>query len=317
MWFLIFVSVFSISADATQNSLDFHKCCPGTQSLISISEDAELRYNCLDSEAIELKYNISYSPFIIGKNVYVHYGFPESCKDMQMSKLRMVEFDSHLISDKSQCYEKLVVEVFNGTVKSNIPKIVGLSCHGNETDIIARNPVAIEQIRKCCPPKLRYDSVYHLCRKSDFETSEEWLTNQLYLNDSHIYEVETGIHCKMDEFGVELSANNYEFSMEGSTLHVHNKHDGTRHKVAQGDWCLERDYRSSGLISRVCTRDCSSYQAYCLRKCCPLGEHFRTFRCGSLASRCVPNTDEVLFDVSPYMDPLKEKYQDIPGEFSI
>ncbi|KAJ0181769.1 hypothetical protein K1T71_002491 [Dendrolimus kikuchii] len=313
MWFLIFVHVlFSASADASQNSLTFHKCCPETQSLIRISEDAELRYDCLDSEAVERKYNISYSPLIIGKSVNVHHGFPESCLNMQMSRLLTVEFDSHVSSDNSQCYEKLVVEVMNGTIKSNIPKIVSLACRDNETDLKTSKPVAIDQIRKCCPPKLRYDTVYHLCRKIDFETNEEWLTNQVYLNDSHIYEVETGIHCKTDEFGVELSATNYEFSMEGSTLHVRNKHDGTRHKVAQGEWCLERDYRSRGLVSRVCTRDCSAYQAYCLRKCCPLGEHFKTFRCGSLASRCVPNSDEVLFDVAPYVDPLKEKYQDIP-----
>lgn len=306
MWLLIFIGAY-VCANANGKIPVFRKCCSRDYSLISVSgAEDEKHFDCLDRESVEVTYNISNGPLIIGYGVKVEAGMPKSCDGLIVVNLTSAELNGQLSDTTYQCYDRLVLELVNATKKPNFPKILTLSCIQNETEKLPESHLSIEQIRKCCPKGQIYDSEYHLCRHSDLESSEEWIVETLNVTNDFIYAVDNGLHCKADEYGVELSEDLYSLEIEGSSLRVLKRSGEGGGLSPNGQWCVDREHGRPGLVARVCTRNCGAYGAYCVRKCCPIGQHYRTRRCSSLVSKCVPNDDEVPFDIDVYINPLKE-----------
>lgn len=306
MWLLIIVGAY-VCASASGETQVFRKCCARDSNLISVSDlENERHFECLDRESVEIKYNISNAPLIVGGGIRVEVGLPDSCEELRVVHLTTPELNGKLFDKIDSCYDRLVLEVLNGSAKPNIPKVVALTCVQNATENIPDTNISIEHIRKCCQNGKSYDSINHLCKKSDLESSEDWVVERLNVSGDFIYAVENGLHCKADEYGVELSEGLYSLEIDGSSLSVLKRSGKGGGLSPQGEWCVDREYGGRGLVARVCTRDCSAYGAYCVRKCCPIGEHFRTRRCGSPVSKCVPSGDELPFDIDDYMNPLKD-----------
>lgn len=318
MWLSIYVFVFvcagvcvNVSADIGQVSNVFRKCCPKNHSLIKKLNDTEERFECLDRNSLEGNYNTSTSPLVIGEYVPVEYGIPDQCDKLLIStKVNEVEFSE---TTNQKCYDKMVLEIRNETLKPTIPKIVAITCIINETENSTQQKIVIEHLRKCCSIGQTYDTTYHMCRSSDPSNSEEMLVKLLNLNNNNIYAIENGLDCKANEYGVELSEELYSLVVEGSSLKVTTKSTGVTSMISQGEWCIDRKHAADNFVARVCTSDCSSFGAYCVSKCCPVGKHYRTLHCGSPISKCVPNEDEVPFDITMYLEPLKNDYN-IPGK---
>ncbi|KOB72950.1 G-protein coupled receptor Mth2 [Operophtera brumata] len=305
MWLLFYVCAY-VCASASGETPLFRKCCSRDHSLIRVSEiESEEHFECLDRESAEIRHNISHAPLIVGDGVTVESGIPESCDDLRVVHLTSTELNSRLSGTTDQCYDRLVLEIVNGSTKPSIPKIVALTCIQNEEKLPDVN-LSIDHIRKCCPKGQSYDSAYHLCKKSDLESSEEWLVGKLNVGIDFIYAVENGLHCKADEYGVELSDSLYSLEVNRSGLRVVKRSGEGGGLALQGEWCVDREYGQPGLVARVCTRDCGAYGAFCVRKCCPFGQHFRVRRCDSFISKCVSNDDEIPFDIDDYMQPVKE-----------
>ncbi|KAJ8726274.1 hypothetical protein PYW07_000972 [Mythimna separata] len=319
MWRLIVVSlIVCASANILTEAKVFHKCCPKGQSLVKVSdgEDLEATYQCLDRETAQNGYNISITPLFVGDNVPVEHGIPADCDEIQMVQLTSSELDNRLQA-LDTCYDRLVLEVVNGTLKPNIPEVVGLSCVKNETLKTPRDKLIVHHYRKCCPSGQSYDSNFHLCRNTDVNNSEEWLLKRLKMNDNDIYEVDNGLNCKSDEYGIELRENFFLFEVDGSNLKSLSKKGDGGGDAPPGDWCVDRQYSGVELVARVCSRDCSEYGAYCVRKCCPIGHHYKPRRCGSFVSRCMPNVDDVFFNISDYLEPLQRKREEITDVLGI
>lgn len=307
MWLLIFIGAY-VCASANGETPVFRKCCSRNHSLISVSEyEDEKHFDCLDRESVEITYNISNAPLVISDGVIVEPGMPDSCDGLREVNLTSAELNGQLSDSTYQCYDRLVLEVVNNTKKPNIPKILTLSCIQNETEKLPDTNLTIEHIRKCCPKGQIYDSEFHMCRHSDLESSEEWVVGTLNVSYDFIYAVDNGLHCKADEFGVELSEDLYSLEIEGSSLRVLKKSGEGGGLASQGDWCVDREHGRPGLVARVCTRNCGAYGAYCVRKCCAIGQHFKPRRCDSHVSKCVPNDDDVPFGIDHYINPLRER----------
>lgn len=314
MWPLIVVCavVCYVSADVIPGGVKFNKCCPKNQSLIYMldAEDSVSAYQCIDHNNAINRFNISISPLIVGEHVSLQYGIPTDCDELQMAQMTL---NNGLKDLKENCYDRLELEVVNGTLKPYIPKIVALSCVKNETQNSSALSL-VHQMRKCCPKGESYDSTYHICRKTSTDNTEDWLLNRLKLKD-YIYEVDNGLVCKSGEYGVELREDFFSFDVDGSKLNVLRSEEGVDDQVLPGEWCLDRSYTSQSLVARVCTRDCAKYGAFCLRKCCPIGYHYRPRRCGSFASRCAANEDELLFNIADYLEPLQRDETHITGKY--
>lgn len=304
MWLLIFVGAY-VFASANGETV-FRKCCSRDNSLVAIKNDGDENFECLDRETIENNYNVSQAPLFISDSVTVVDGIPNYCDDLRLKYLSAYELDNGLLNSADYCYDRLILEITNGSKSAHIPKIVALTCIQNDTEMLPDNSLSIDHIRKCCKTGQSYDAVNHLCR-NDLESTEEWLVEYLNVSSDVIYAVQKGLHCKADEYGVELSEELYSIEVEGSSLRVA-KRNGEGGGLAQrGEWCVDRD-TDARLVARVCTRNCSNYGAYCLRKCCPIGQHYKTRRCGSFMSMCVSSADEEIpFDIDVYLDPLKEQ----------
>lgn len=319
MWLLIFLcAIVGAIADGSASAGDytvFSKCCPKNYSLVKLNNSSSVsaeRFECVNSESARNVYNVyQFSALVVSDGVLVLDGMPDAnCEDLRMIQLTDTELDTSSMNDL--CYDRLISEITDGTVVRNIPITVALRCFHNDSDK-AKSRLRIDRIRRCCRTGQAYDTEYHTCVDLNAETEDEWLIKQLKLNDSYIYEVVNGLACKNVESAVELTERMFKFEVEGTDLKVVSRKGVTRFR--QGDWCIERDYRGPGLITRVCTQDCSAYDAYCLRKCCPVGEHYKPFNCGSLRSRCVPNDKKtVLFNVSYYTNPLKNDYRGLVGK---
>lgn len=309
MWLLIFVGTFvcaSVSGNAGIGAV-FRKCCPKSQSLVKVSDfnvKSEI-YECLTREEVEIQYNVSNSPLIISDTVSVDYGMPKLCDELEIFQLSPEELNTYSSTENENCYERLVAEVVNGSTHHYIPRVVALTCFRNETENSTQTNLTLEQMRKCCPKGQTYDTIYHICRVADENSTEEWVIGHFNLSSDFIYEVAYGLHCKYVEFGVELSEELFYLSLQGSSLTALKKNGEGGGVASQGQWCIDREYGKPGLVARVCTQDCSSYGAFCLRKCCPVGQHYKTRRCGSPISKCVPNDEEIPFDTSVYIDHLK------------
>ncbi|XP_075992177.1 putative G-protein coupled receptor Mth-like 3 isoform X2 [Anticarsia gemmatalis] len=314
MRFLIIVSavLYYTSADNIPEDEVFHKCCPKSQSLVKVSEfeDSENIYQCIDRETAQSNYSTPITPLIVGKTITVEYGIPSECYEIQMVQMTALPLDSGLKSLKENCYDRLELEVINGTLKPYVPKLVALSCIKNDTEkSFERN--LVNRIRKCCARGQSYDAKFHLCRNSTEDSTEDWILDRLQIGDNNIYEVDHGLDCKVSEYAVELREEYFSLQVDEIGLKVINRKEGDINEVPPGEWCIDRDYAGQNLVARVCSRDCSKYGAYCIKKCCPIGQHFRPRRCGSYISSCAPNKDDVLFDVTDYLEPLQRDYKGI------
>lgn len=288
----------------------FRKCCAQNESLVIIKDESE-SFDCVDSNSANQKYNITnFSKLIISDNIALdlNYGVPENCT-WQMVPVTEVDLNSTL---NDVCYDIVITEIINGSL-IHIPKTVSLSCEQNDTETLEPK-VTVELFRKCCPSGEAFDSQYHFCRPIKEESTTEWLLTQFNLNSSgYVYDVETGLNCKSEEYSVELSREKFSLELDGSVLKVLKDRE---RKMARGDWCVDRDYNGKNVIARVCTPHCSEYKAFCYRKCCPLGQHYQPFSCGNSRSVCVPNVD-IIFNMSYYLEPLEKRYDNLLGEFYV
>lgn len=311
---IVLSAIVYASVDIVQGSNVFHKCCPNNHSLMKVFDDESFNfssYKCLDRESAWNDYNITITPLFVGKNLSVEDGIPETCDDVPIEEVTVLDFDSPL-QVFNGCHDRLVAELYNGTVKTVPPSIIGLkSCVKKEDNKTSEDNLIIHKYRKCCPRGQSYDSNFHLCRESEVNNSEEWLLKRLKMNDNDIYEVDTGLDCPADEYGLELRQRFFSLRTDGSTLKIFSKKGDGSGDADEGQWCVDREFSSSELVARVCSSDCSKYGAFCVRKCCPIGYHYKPRRCGSFASKCVPNVDDVLFDISDYMEPLQHKNPEI------
>lgn len=318
---LIFVSVIvTISAEIISGVTVFHKCCSDGLSLVKVSDTEDLEdgsYQCIDRVGALNSYNITISPLVVGKNVPVQYGIPSECEEVQMVHLISSESDNRF-TIKNTCYDRLELEVVNGTLKPHIPQVVGLSCVKNETENSTKQELAVNHFRKCCPALQSYDTEFHVCR-SDPDSTEEFIFERFKLNDNSIYEVDNGLNCKIDQYSIELTQEFYSLVVDGSNLKVLRRDGDDGGDIASGEWCVDQQYGSSRLVARVCSLECAKYGAYCVRKCCPIGHHYQPRRCGSFISKCVPNkpNDDVLFNITDYLEPLLHKTPNITGKLTI
>uniref|UniRef100_A0A1E1WU03 G-protein coupled receptors family 2 profile 2 domain-containing protein n=2 Tax=Pectinophora gossypiella TaxID=13191 RepID=A0A1E1WU03_PECGO len=226
---------------------------------------------------------------------------PANCSELQMMLTNESELEFK--AEDSICYDKIIAEVFNGTIQ-NIPKVIALAC--NEPENQTKSMFELNHIRKCCPEGKAYDVEHHKCRDILQKNTVEGLLRWLNVKRNSVYDVDIGLRCKREEFAVELVEGKFSFGVDGSVLDVAGKG-----RVPSEEWCVDRDYAGPMLVARVCTDDCANYDAYCLKKCCPIGYHFKAFSCTSFRSACVPDDDSILFDTSSYLDDLKNDYDDI------
>lgn len=318
----IISALINVRRTATEDQDGFRKCCSQNESLVK----TDFSFECVDSESANQIYNITINDFpqiVLSDNISLNYGFPENCtlQMVQINEVQLTPMADDVIHSK--CYDKIILEI-NGSEVQIISKIVTLSCVQNNSDTIEAEvrEVNVDLLRKCCPPEELYDSVHHVCRPMIEETNKEessakWLLSQLTLNSrGYVYNVETGLNCKSLEYSVELSGNNFALQLEGSVLKVFKDREI---KVARGDWCVDRDYYDVyNMIARVCTKDCSKYGAYCFRKCCPIGEHYKPYTCNSARSQCTKSVDEDVFlNMSIYFDPLEAQDDNLLGEFYV
>ncbi|XP_059048897.1 G-protein coupled receptor Mth2-like isoform X2 [Achroia grisella] len=320
----IFVLTFlSLSVNSADVPI-FHKCCPEDQNLIKVTVDLnitlDVRYVCLNAEVRE-NYNVSSDviPLLVVRSENVQFYMPEEC---QLELIHTIGPNFEITTDDDVCYDRLVLEIVNDLSRQIVPKTVALACVKNETRDTLRSTLTIDHVRKCCPGRQRYDTVYHVCRNSVEYSKDDWLMKQLtnYNTDSKIYEIDFGLHCKSNEYAVELSEYKYTIDIEGRMLKVGSRTGTNKDIIPSGEWCIDREHVRGDVVARVCTNDCSKFDAYCLRKCCPVGHHFKPRHCGKFASTCVPNADDdeaVYFNISSYLDPLKEHYKDIKDTLGI
>ncbi|XP_063838823.1 probable G-protein coupled receptor Mth-like 3 isoform X2 [Ostrinia nubilalis] len=308
MWRIVFLYI-CVCASANNDFPTFRKCCPEGQNLIKVMNpdvvNLEDSYECLDS-AFETVYNITNPKptLFVSEGVTVEYGMPMECD------FEMIPYDGNIqLSESSNyCYDRLVVEIINGTVKKVIPKTIALVCNG--TELNNESSVKVINIRKCCPPGQTYDTEFHMCRRGGEGYDERWLIEKLQAFSGVVYEFDDGLQCKSAEYAVELREEKFFVVLLERRLDISNRNrEGGGGQSPQGNWCVDREYNSRGLVARVCTEDCSRFDALCVRKCCPVGQHYLPFHCGTLAGRCVPNKDDkVLYDLSDYVHRTKSKY---------
>ncbi|XP_041978751.1 probable G-protein coupled receptor Mth-like 3, partial [Aricia agestis] len=304
---LIFFSTLAFASEVSYtNSSVFNKCCSEDRSLIRVTDDvnSSVRYECVDRKNLTEAYGITEDPVHVGAGVEIYEGMPVECEEPKTTALNKA--DDALFAGDELCYDTLVAEIFNGSMKQNIPKFVALSC----SDTAATNKtypepaLRLHRVRKCCPRGERYDRTYHQCRESHREVPLDW---GFKLSNDSLYEVQYGLDCKNGEYAVELHDSLYTLDIDGSNLVAVKKESDRKSIALPGEWCIDRDYNSNGLVARVCTNDCEKFGAYCVAKCCPPGHHFRVSNCNAFISRCVPNEEDsgVFYNLSKYLDPLK------------
>ncbi|XP_039764754.1 probable G-protein coupled receptor Mth-like 3 isoform X2 [Pararge aegeria] len=311
MWPHIFLFVFVNIAprvaaeDFSDNQTKvFRKCCLSSQSLIGVIEESEL-YKCVDNKFLEKRYHLTNEPLYVGQSVVIRHGLPTDCDELEVIQIRVAE--TELQPWDNICYDKLVAEILNGTLKSNIPKTVALTCNRSEETITSDFKLQISQIRKCCPRGQSFDVEYHECRLNFQEVDKDWISNKLDFNTDDIYDIEYGLSCKIDEYAVELDEEAFVLSDEGSNLLVSKTTGEKIGKLTPGEWCMDNVHGGHKLLAQVCTRNCDQFSAFCVRKCCPPGQHYKVRHCGTFASNCIPNEDlKGSFNISSYLDPLRE-----------
>ncbi|CAG9784420.1 unnamed protein product [Diatraea saccharalis] len=285
------------------------KCCPKNQSLIKVSSlDANTpdKYECIDydrhlSEYKEVSQN---SDLVVNRSVIVDDGIPQEC-NLIAGELNVGDFS--LFTDRGVCYDRLITEINNGTVTHTATSsITILKCDGLE--LTSQTELKIQNIRKCCARGQVYDSEYHFCR-TDHEFKEEWLISELKQNTSDIFVIDNELDCLDEEYSVEIKEGVFRFTLIGSVLGIIKENGGDKHNFEWWTWCIDQDYTSRRLVARVCTENCSDFGAYCMRKCCYVGNHVSG--CGNKRA-CERNYDDrFLFNLSSYIEPLKRESGDI------
>ncbi|XP_050675575.1 probable G-protein coupled receptor Mth-like 3 isoform X2 [Leptidea sinapis] len=321
LFYVLFNSTFGdISETNVFDAMVFRKCCSRNQSIIKVTEyDLSLveRYECVDRDYLFESYNISVTSLLVDKRVEVQHGLPADCDDLQMVQINGP--DAELFLWENECYDRLVTEINNGSLKHNIPKTIALSCNKtrdktNET----KSSFKIEQVRKCCPKGQEFDTDHHVCRNSVEEVDEETFLRKFNISGPYIYETEYTLRCKFDEYVVELTEDIFSLQVSNSDLITMNRYNGNVKTLIQGEWCVDQQYDGTQLLAQVCTRNCDDFGAFCVRKCCPPGHHFKLRRCGGLSSVCVRDEDEfVQFNISTYLAPLADEFGDLPDVMGI
>ncbi|CAG9099609.1 unnamed protein product [Plutella xylostella] len=302
MWPLLACALLQLLADqttsviATKNTPVFPKCCPDGQGLVRETDEfLNKSYTCVEHEHVESNYSVVVPPLVIGRSIPVRYGFPENCDDFVIT-----EVTGDILQSDSDCYDRLALDIINGTHKSSStsPAVVMLTC-AERTGASGAYP--IHHIRKCCPNGQEYDTEYHMCRDTGDVDGEQRLVQRFDPRGVNVYAIEHGLFCKSEEYAVEVQEGGFSLVVEGSTLHVGS--GGAAPALRRGEWCGEA--RGGRLLARVCTRDCRLYDAFCMRKCCPVGYHYLPRHCATNISDCVPNEDDTTpFNLSSYLDPL-------------
>ncbi|KAI8427739.1 hypothetical protein MSG28_002168 [Choristoneura fumiferana] len=320
MWLIFAWTLLFLSANCVQSdSVVFKKCCPKDQNLIKVENTNSTypSFECKSRENTTIYFNISTSPLIISEDVEVSHGMPEECGEMYNLTLLKIK-DLQITSVNNICYDRLVLEMEDGDISDNIPKTVALTCRQNETENTSDTELGINRIRKCCPERQAYDFVDRVCRAVEEDINEEWLVKEMNVPGPYIYEVNTRLHCKMVQYVVDLIDEDYTLIVNGSSLIVSGNKVLNEQRLAQGEWCLDQRLFGGGLVARVCTNNAAVYGAYPIRKCCPIGQHFKVQSCNTMKSLCVPDTSGVFpFNVSLYLDPLKKQYPDFPDLLGI
>ncbi|OWR44933.1 G-protein coupled receptor Mth2 [Danaus plexippus plexippus] len=317
---LLLLSAFFFTATSADFSNDlsdvdnvFRKCCPRGQNLVKVldfNETISEYFECVDRGGSINLFKINSEPLYVSESVKVNHGIPLDCRDLQMTT---IVAGDELVPLADNCYDRLVAEVVNGTLVQSVPKSVVLVCNRSDVSVIPNSHLRIQQVRKCCPRGQKFDVQHHECRISEDAVND--IQSPFLKSDrskGSIYEISEGLPCKVNEYTVELTEEKFNLSIDGSTLNVFSR-DGLNGRTFMPDeWCLEEKYGGKELLAQVCTHNCDSLNAYCVRKCCPPGQHFRPRHCGTLASACVPNDDpDVMYNISSYLDPLKEKFNDL------
>lgn len=324
MWIILFVSSVLATAVAGDFFSDgeptvFRKCCPRWHSLVAVVSDHYKHFDCLDRQSLEQTYNISYSPLIISDErfVSVDYGLPILCDGINMI-LTAVDLEMKLSTSLNICYDRLVADVVNGTVMQYIPQTIGLTCVNNDTETKPESALQINHVRKCCKKGQVFNDRNHVCIDSG-DIDEKWIVDRLNITDSYVYEVDIGLQCKSDEYAVELRQRDYIYSVNKNGLTTTSRKDRSKiNTLMKGEWCIDQGDGIDDLVAKVCTRNCAAFNAFCIRKCCPEGYHYKVKRCNSLVSSCVPNVDEQnYFRPMYYLEPLKNDYFGLTGMFFV
>ncbi|CAG9791458.1 unnamed protein product [Diatraea saccharalis] len=308
MRYITIVYVFSIIISVAHFKV-FRKCCTKNQSLIKVSrldKNSRDKYECIDydrhlSEYKEASLN---SDLVVNQNVIIDNGIPQKCN------LSAIELYGQLnaSTDRDICYDRIITEINNGMIiQAAKQSIIMLKCDGS--NLTSRNKLKLQGIVKCCPRDQVYDSEYHLCRKRH-EFKEEWLISQLTLNICDIFFIENKMDdCDLGEYSVEIKEGVYRLALINKVLEI-TKENGDEYYIKSGSWCVDQDYMSRRLLAKVCILDCSEFDAYCMRKCCPIGEHISRY--GTRNFSCAQNSDDrFLFNLSSYIEPLRRKKGDI------
>ncbi|KPJ15194.1 hypothetical protein RR48_09221 [Papilio machaon] len=316
MWFPVYVCYFLVTVAAAGDFFSngeptvFRKCCPRQHSLVKVVTDHYKHFDCLDRLSLAQTYNISYSPLIISDErfVTVDYGLPILCDGINMI-VSAVDLEAKLSTSLNICYDRLVAEVSNGTLMPYIPQTIGLTCINNETETKSESALQINHVRKCCKKGQVFSARYHVCVDSG-DNDEQWIVDRLNLTDSYVYEVDIGLQCKSDEYAVELRQRDYTFSVDKNVLIATNRNDRSKtDSLMKGEWCMDQGYDMEDMVAKICTRNCATFNAFCVRKCCPEGYHYKVRRCNSLVSSCVPNVDEQnYFQPMYYLEPLRNDH---------
>ncbi|XP_014358498.2 G-protein coupled receptor Mth2 isoform X1 [Papilio machaon] len=316
MLFPVYVCYFLVTVVAAGDFFSngeptvFRKCCPRQHSLVKVVTDHYKHFDCLDRLSLAQTYNISYSPLIISDErfVSVDYGLPILCDGINMI-VSAVDLEAKLSTSLNICYDRLVAEVSNGTLMPYIPQTIGLTCINNETETKSESALQINHVRKCCKKGQVFSARYHVCVDSG-DNDEQWIVDRLNLTDSYVYEVDIGLQCKSDEYAVELRQRDYTFSVDKNVLIATNRNDRSKtNSLMKGEWCMDQGYDMEDMVAKICTRNCATFNAFCVRKCCPEGYHYKVRRCNSLVSSCVPNVDEQnYFQPMYYLEPLRNDH---------
>ncbi|CAH0726639.1 unnamed protein product, partial [Brenthis ino] len=312
--FLLFTYAFAAAnvtgvIDVNDQKLVFRKCCARYQNLVKVSETNKTtseHYICMDSDKLEKNYNVFSNTLYVSSGIVVKEGFPTECSDLQMVQINKTE--AEIFSNQDDCYDRLVAEIVDGTLIQSIPNIVAIACNRSDVEIVYDNKLRIHKIHKCCPKGQSYDTEYHQCiRKTTVGPDDnDWLA-QLKINFGDIFKIEYDFLCNANESAVELHERAYHLSIEGDTLFALSRNGEKYGRSMSGKWCIDQEYNHQGLVAQVCTQNCDTFSAFCVRKCCPLGQHYKLRKCGTYISTCVPNDDEdVRFNISTYLDPLKK-----------
>ncbi|GBP62638.1 hypothetical protein EVAR_46477_1 [Eumeta japonica] len=292
----------------------FRKCCPAGESLLKLyPRPGAAIYDCMSQEEARNKYKVVHAPLVVGQKYHTIDGFPVACNSSELLEMER-EYEYDVSTDV--CSDRLVSEIVDDVPQTEDSRLVMLGCPGKNssttTEIVYHRP-AIGVVRKCCPAGQSYDVTIHVCRDDGVTKADEWLISRLGGVD--IYETEYDMRCESGLYGVEFREDSYDLRLSSSDLSVRStqgQHEGV---LGAGAWCADREAGADRLVVRGCTTDCAAFGAYCIRKCCPMNQHYQPIRCNTTISYCVPdNSNASSFNFLPMLNPHQSRIENFPGE---